>query len=137
VDVGAALGASAGVGMTFDDGGSHGDLQDIDVRASLRGRLSLGRRFILQPRVGGSAHVERATVSEATPAVSQTFTRVDPTIDLGLSLGWQVTDRFAWSIGAEALAFLRYQRWLEGDTVVFAPSPVWIQAGTSIAWSFR
>ena len=134
---GAALGTSAGLGVTFDDGSSHGTLQDIDVRASLRGRLLLARWFILEPKLGGSAHVERASVTTTVPPSSQAFTRVDPSIDLGLSVGWQVTDRFAWTIGAEGLAFLRYQRWLEGQSIVFAPSPIWIQAGSQIAWSFR
>jgi hypothetical protein len=134
---GAALGTSAGLGMTFDEGNSHGSLQDIDVRGSLRGRLLFGRRFLLEPKLGGSAHVERASVTSTAPPTSETFTRVDPSLDAGLSLGWQVTDQFAWSIGAEALAFLRYQRWLEGENSLFAPSPLWIQAGSSIAWSFK
>ena len=135
---GAALGTSAGLGMTFENANATGTLQDIDARGGLRARVGLGARFFLEPKVGASAHVERAQITTTTALSSgQSYTRVDPSLDLGLSLGWRVTDAFSWSIGIEALESLRYQRWLEGATVVFDPSPLWIQAGSSIAWSFR
>jgi hypothetical protein len=135
--LGAALGTSAGLGVTSESATSHASLQDIDVRGSLRARLGLGRLFLLEPKLGVTAHVERASVTTTTPADTQTFTRVDPSFDVGLALGWLVTQSFAWSIGIEALESLSYQRWLEGQEVVFAPSPLWLQGGSSIAWSFR
>jgi hypothetical protein len=135
--LGAALGTSAGLGMTSDGATSHSSLQDIDVRGSLRARLRLGRRFILEPKLGATAHVERASVTTTVPSDTQTFTRVDPSLDAGMDIGWMVTQSFAWSIGAEVLGLVSYQRWLEASQIVFAPSPVWIQGGTSIAWSFR
>jgi hypothetical protein len=134
---GAALGASAGLGMTSDDASSHGSLQDIDVRAALRAHVRLARRIFLEPALGGGAHVERVEVTTSVPAATETFTHVNPSLDAGLSLGWQVTDVFTWTIGAEALESLRYQRWLEGQEVVFAPSQLWIQGGSSIGWTFR
>ncbi|MGO8993040.1 MAG: hypothetical protein ACLQVI_06915 [Polyangiaceae bacterium] len=135
--VGAALGTSAGLGMTSDDASSHSSLQDIDVRGAIRARLRLARHFILEPKLGASAHIERADVTTTTPADTQSFTRVDPSLDAGLSIGWLVTESFVWSIGVEALESLTYQRWLEGQEVVFAPSALWIQGGSSISWSFR
>ncbi len=135
--VGAALGASGGLGMTFDTPASHGSLQDIDFRAALRARLRLAPRVLVEPKLGLSAHLERAEVTTASPADTESYTRVDPSIDFGLALGWQVTASFAWSVGIEALESIRYQRWLEGAEVAFAPAQLWIQGGTSIAWSFR
>ncbi len=135
---GAALGASNGLGMTFANANAYGTLEDLDLRAALRARWEIlaGRAF-LEPALGASAHVERAEITTTTAGVAQSFTRVDPSLDAGHSLGWQVSGAFAWSLGIEALAALRYQRWLEGSEVVFAPAPVWIQGGTAIAWSFR
>jgi hypothetical protein len=134
---GAGLGASAGLGMRFDGATSRGTLEDFDLRADLRARILLGSHLELEPRVGASAHVERAEVTVATPATSETLWRVNPSLDLGLFLGWQLTRSLAWSIGVEGLDSLRYQRWLAGSEVAFAPSPLWIQAGSSLAWSFR
>jgi hypothetical protein len=135
--VGAAIGASAGLGMTSDDAAGHASLQDIDVRGSLRARLALGRRFVFEPRLGASAHIERVDVTTTAPASTQSFTRGDPSLDAGLTIGLLVAQSFLWSIGIEALESLRYQRWLENQEVVFAPSPLWIQSGSSISWSFR
>jgi hypothetical protein len=134
---GAALGASAGPGMTFDGATSHGTLHDLDLRANLRARILLGGHLELEPRLGASAHVERADVTVTTPATSEALSRVDPSVDVGLFLDWQITRSIAWAIGVEGLASLRYQRWLAGSEVVFAPSPFWVQAGSSVAWSFR
>jgi hypothetical protein len=134
---GAGLGASAGLGMRFDGAASHGTLEDFDLRADLRARILLGWHLELEPRVGASAHVERAEVTVAAPAASETLWRVNPSLDLGLFLDWQVTRSLAWSIGVEGLDSLRYQRWLAGSEVAFAPSPLWVQAGSSLAWSFR
>jgi hypothetical protein len=134
---GAALGASAGLGMTFDGAGSHGTLHDVDVRAAIGARIGLGRHFDLEPRVGASAHFEHAQVTLAGAPSADTLSRVNPSADLGLFLDWRVTQGLAWSVGVEALDSLRYQRWLVGSNVVFAPSPLWIQAGSSLAWSFR
>ncbi len=134
---GAGLGASAGVGLRFDGASSHGTLEDFDLRADVRARILLGWHLELEPRVGASAHLERAEVTVATPATSETLWRVNPSLDLGLFLGWQVTRSLAWSVGVEGLDSLRYQRWLAGSEVAFAPSPLWIQAGSSLAWSFR
>jgi hypothetical protein len=134
---GAALGTSAGLGMTFDGAAGDGTLQDIDVRAALRAHARFGRDFFVEPSLGAAAHVERAEISTKTPVTTQTYTRVDPSLDAGLSLGWQVTPSFAWSIGVEALGFLRYQRWLAGSEVVFDPSPLWLEWGSSIGWTFR
>jgi hypothetical protein len=135
--LGAALGASAGLGVTFDDGTSHGSLRDIDVRAAVGARVRLVEHLELEPRLGASAHVERAQITTAPPAMSETVSHVNPSLDAGVFLDWAVTRAFAWSIGGEVLDSLRYQRWLLGSEVVFAPSPVWIQAGTSLAWSFQ
>ena len=135
--VGAALGASAGLGMTFDNPTAHGSLQDVDLRGALRARFRPDRHFLVEPKLGCSAHFERAEIATATPASTQTFTRLDPSFDFGLALGWQVTETFAWSVGIEALESLRYQRWLEGQVVAFAPAPLWVQGGSTIAWSFR
>jgi len=134
---GAAIGASTGLGMTFDNPVANGSLQDIDVRGAIRGRLRLAAGFFFEPKLGSSAHIERASITTATPASTATFTRVDPSIDFGLALWWQLTESLAWSLGIEGLESIRYQRWLEGGVVAFAPSPLWIQGGTSIAWSFR
>ena len=136
VMVGAALGASGGLGMTFSNPASHGSLQDIDLRSALRARFRPALHFLVEPTLGFSAHFERAEIATATPASTET-TRVNPSVDFGLSLGWQVTETFAWSVGIEVLESIRYQRWLEGQEVVFAPAPLWIQGGSSIAWSFR
>jgi hypothetical protein len=135
--VGAAVGASAGLGMTSDSAAGHASLQDIDVRGSLRARVAFGRRFVFEPRLGASAHIERADVTTTTPSSTQSFTRGDPSLDAGLAIGWMVTPSFLWSIGIEALESLTYQRWLESQDVVFAPAPLWIQSGSSISWSFR
>jgi hypothetical protein len=135
--IGAALGASAGLGMTFENATAHGSFQDIDLRSALRARLLPIRHFVVEPSLGLSAHIERAEIATASPATSTTFTRVDPSIDFGLGIGWQASETFTWSVGIEALQAIRYQRWLEGDAVVFAPASLWIQGGTSIAWSFR
>ena len=134
---GAALGASAGLGMTADDGhGGRATLQDEDLRGALAARVRIAPRLSLEPRVGMSAHIERAEVSEASPAATSTDTRVNPSIDVGLILGWAVARGLVWSLGVELLDSLRYQRWLLGTEVVFGPSPLWIQAGTSLGWSF-
>jgi hypothetical protein len=134
---GAALGASAGLGMTADDGhGGRATLQDVDVRAALAAKVRLAPRLFLEPRVGLSAHVERAEVSEASAAATSTDTRVNPSLDVGLALGWALARGLVWSLGIELLDSLRYQRWLLGSDVVFGPSPWWLQAGTSLAWSF-
>ena len=66
--VGAALGTSAGLGMTSDSAASHASLQDIDVRGSLRARLRVAVHFIVEPRLGTSAHIERATVTTTDPS---------------------------------------------------------------------
>jgi hypothetical protein len=134
---GAALGTSAGLGMTYDAASSHGTLQDIDARGAIRARVRLGRHFVLEPSMGASAHFERAEVTTTVPAATQSFTRFNPSADVGLTFGWRVSEVFTWSVGGEALESLRYQRWLEGGEVVFAPSSLWIQGGTSIAWTFR
>jgi hypothetical protein len=134
---GAALGASAGLGMTFDDGVSRGSLEDVDARASLRARVRIAARVAFEPRLGGSAHFERAEVTTTPATLGEARLRVNPSIDAGLFLGWEASDTFAWLIGLEALYSLRYQRWLAGERVVFAPSPLWLQAGTSLVWSFR
>jgi len=133
--LGAALGASAGLGMTFDGSASHGTLHDVDARAAVAARVGLVPHVELEPRVGASAHFEHARVT-TVDAGSATVTRVNPSLDLGLFLDWEVARSFTWVFGVEALYSLRYQRWLVGSDVVFAPSPVWIQAGSSIAWSF-
>jgi hypothetical protein len=135
--LGAGLGASAGLGTTFDGETSHGSLHDIDARADLRASIQLGWHLDLEARLGASAHIERAQVTTTSPAATQTLSRVNPSLDLGLFLAWEVTRRFVWSIGVEGLDSLRYQRWLSGNDVVFAPSPLWIQAGSSLAWRFR
>ncbi len=135
--LGAALGASAGLGMTSDSAAARGTLNDIDVRGSLRARVRFAPRFAIEPRLGMSAHVERASVTTTTPATTGSFTRVDPSFDAGLGLAWLVTESFAWSVGVEALELLSYQRWLQGQSVVFAPSSLLVQAGSSIAWTFR
>jgi hypothetical protein len=137
VSAGLALGASAGLGMTFDNAAARGSVQDVDVRGDARVRIRLARSFTLEPRVGASAHVERAQLTATAPAQSSTLTRVNPSLDGGLFFAWQATDAFSWSIGAEVLGSLRYQRWLVGQDAVFSPSPVWIQAGSAIAWRFR
>jgi hypothetical protein len=134
---GASLGASAGLGMTFDGPSSHGTLHDVDVRAAIGARVRLAGHFDLEPRIGASAHVEHAQVTVAGSPGVDTLSRVNPSVDLGLFLAFRVTPRFTWSLGVEALDSLRYQRWLVGSDVVFAPSPAWIQVGSSLAWSFR
>jgi len=134
---GAALGASAGLGSTYDDGTTHASVQDIDLRATLAARLRLAPRFALEPRLGGSAHVQRASVTTTSPFGTSNVTRLDPSLDAGLFFSWAATEGLAWSVGVEALEALRYQRWFVGRDAVFSPSSLWIQAGMSLAWSFR
>ena len=81
--------------------------------------------------------MERSEVTTPGSPATETLTRVNPSVDAGLFVGWQPVSGFLWALGIEALDSLRYQRWLVGTSVVFAPSPVWIQAGSSASWSFR
>jgi len=119
--VGFGLGASVGLGApvtTSSPTQLDARFNDVALSSSVRTRMHLGRRFVLEPALGGSVHFTSLDGTAGTDDVHVLARRVDGSVDATVSLD----ARFG-AVGIGACASIeyvpRYQRYLVyGDEVL-------------------
>jgi hypothetical protein len=114
-----ALGVRAGPGSDIERGDFVGRYRDTAVSAAARLGLPLGGSLRLVPALGLSLHVDSVSGSSASEGASASTRRFNPMLDAALDLELRVRGDVRVSIGLEAGARLRRQRFLAGDQEVF------------------
>lgn len=122
--LGLAVAASFGPGLSVSEAQFAGRFSEIAVAPSLRYRLPLARRLVLEPRLGTSLHattIDGVAVVAARPASSS---RLDGSVDAALALELLVTPAVGLALDGGVSAMLRYQRYLVESDSVFELRPV-------------
>lgn len=127
--VGFALRAEAGTGVGIATSDFTGRLSDVVGSPAIRARLALGRRFAIEPSLGGSVHV--TTLDGAAPlrGVPAHVQRVDPSIDGSLMLGFEIAGGVELGLRAGGAYLVRYQRYLLDGQSILSLSPLQLGAG--------
>jgi hypothetical protein len=133
---GLGLAVGVGPGVTFDGADASGSRTDAELRASIRARAFAVGALAFEPRLGASLHAEEMRATRREAPTTRSDKRLNASLEAGLALVWRAVERLDVSLGVEARYALRYPRFLVGERVVFAPSPVALQPSASVAWSF-
>ncbi len=122
--LGLAIDASFGPGLSVTEARFSGRFSEVGVAPSIRLRLPISRRFVLEPRVGTSLHatsIDGVAVLAARPASTS---RIDGSIDAALALDILVTPTLGLAVDGGVSAMLRYQRYIVESESIFELRPV-------------
>jgi hypothetical protein len=134
-DIGFALAAGFGPGLSVDAARFTGRFAEVGVSPSVRLRLPLGDRLVLEPRLGMSVHatsIDGVAVLTARPAAAS---RLDGSLDAALALELMPTRTFGVALDVGAATMLRYQRYVVESDAVFELHPVQAFAGLRLTTS--
>ncbi len=122
--LGLAIAASFGPGLSVSEARFSGRFSEVGVAPSIRLRMPISRRLVLEPRVGSSLHatsIDGVAVVSARPASTS---RLDGSIDAALALDVLVTPTLGLAVDGGVSAMLRYQRYIVESDSIFELRPV-------------
>jgi hypothetical protein len=122
--LGLALAASFGPGLSVSEARFSGRFSEVGVAPSIRLRVPISRRLVLEPRVGSSLHatsIDGVAVVSARPASTS---RLDGSVDAALALDVLVTPTLGLAVDGGVSAMLRYQRYIVESESIFELRPV-------------
>jgi hypothetical protein len=122
--LGLAVAGSFGPGLSVSEQRFAGRFSEIGAAASVRLRIPLTRRVVLEPRIGPSLHATAIDGVAVLSARQASTSRVDGSIDGALALELLVTPSVGLAIDGGVSAMLRYQRYLVDSDSVFELRPV-------------
>jgi hypothetical protein len=122
--LGLAVAGSFGPGLSVSEQRFAGRFSEIGAAASVRLRIPLTRRVVLEPRIGPSLHATSIDGVAVLAARRASTSRVDGSIDGALAIELLVTPSVGLALDGGVSAMLRYQRYLVESDNVFELHPV-------------
>jgi hypothetical protein len=122
--LGLAIAGSFGPGLSVSEARFAGRFSEVGAAPSIRLRLPLTRRLVLEPRIGSSLHATTIDGVAVLAARSASTSRLDGSIDAALALDVLLTPQLGVAIDAGASAMLRYQRYIVESDSIFELRPV-------------
>jgi hypothetical protein len=134
-NVGFALAASFGPGLSVDASRFSGRFAEVGVSPSVRLRVPLGERFALEPRLGMSIHATSIDGVAVRTARAASASRLDASFDAALALDVLATRTLGLALDVGASAMLRYQRYIVESEDIFELHPLQAFAGLRLTTS--
>ena len=122
--LGLAIAGSFGPGLSVSEARFAGRFSEVGVAPSIRIRLPLTRRLVLEPRLGSSLHATSIDGVAVMSARAASTSRLDGSVDAALALDVLVTPTLGVALDAGASAMLRYQRYIVESDSIFELRPV-------------